>query len=373
MIRDRTVVNLQHLRRFVKQEHLPDSLTRSNQSLTCAKNENSPKLGSDAIVLDNAIEWSSTAAPLDSAYQPALHLLICAASVLPLHQVLQSLFLLDVFKNRDSGPQIRMIPIPLLPPTSEEQAQSWSEKYWPTVYKRNNPFGPHPSIISRTEQEIRKTVGDWMELARFAGNEASEEMRGEPVGAVIVDRNALTGAAPVVVAGDARWNNTGQAALDGGGNVMAHAVMRAIGMVAHKRRVLLGPEYDSANELDSLQIFADNPVSEIEDEIYSKTTLSPGGYLCLDLELYVSHEPCVMCSMAILHSRFGKVIFGKCLPRTGGISADMDSDVGNGETGRLGVGYGLFWRPELNWKLLAWQWVDDDSPPKELNDANTHA
>ena len=357
----------------MKPEHLPYSLTRLDQSLTCAKNDKSSELGSDASVLDNALELSSTAAPLDSAHQPVLHLLICAASILPLHHVLQSLSLLDVFKNSDRGPQIRTIPIPLLPPTSEEQAQSWSEQYWPTVYKRNNPFGPHPSIIFRTEQEIRSTVGRWLGLARCTGNESSEAMRGEPVGAVIVDRNAVTGAIPVVAAGDARWTNSGQAALDGGGNVMAHAVMRAIGLVARKRRVLLGSEYGSANQLDSPNILADNPLSDIENKIYSISNLAPGGYLCLDLELYVSHEPCVMCSMAILHSRFGKVIYGKRLPRTGGISADMDSEVDNSETARLGLGYGLFWRPELNWKCLAWQWVDDDSPSKELSDANTHA
>jgi len=51
-----------------------------------------------------------------------------------------------------------------------------------------------------------------------------------------------------------------------------------------------------------------------------------------------------MCAMAIVHSRFGRLVFGKRMPATGGICADGE------------LGHGLFWRKELNWTLLAWQW-----------------
>lgn len=318
---------------------------------------------------------SSVGVPGDlvTSQQSTLHLLICAVSILPFERVLESLSSLDVFKTSGTQPKVRTIPVPLLPPTSEEQAQQWSKDYWPTVYKKNNPFGPHPSIISRTEEEIRSSVGVWMELARIAGSEVSVALKGEPVGAVIVHRNASAGASPIVVAGDARWKGAGQPALGGGGNAMGHAVMRAIGLVARKRRGLNVTEPHDANEPDCSDVFADNPRAELENTIYSDDNLAPGGYLCLDLELYVTHEPCVMCSMAVLHSRFGKVIFGKRLPRTGGMSAVVDSVDGNSKSERPGLAYGLFWRPELNWKLLAWQWVDDEFPPKQLSDMNTHA
>ena len=38
-----------------------------------------------------------------------------------------------------------------------------------------------------------------------------------------------------------------------------------------------------------------------------------------------------------------------------------------------GLGYGLFWRRELNWKLLAWQWVGVDEDVMESRDEDLHA
>jgi tRNA-specific adenosine deaminase 3 len=57
----------------------------------------------------------------------------------------------------------------------------------------------------------------------------------------------------------------------------------------------------------------------------------------------------VQCSMAILHSRMGRMVFCQHMPHTGGLSSD---DRPNGG----GRGLGLFWRRELNWSALAWEW-----------------
>lgn len=51
-----------------------------------------------------------------------------------------------------------------------------------------------------------------------------------------------------------------------------------------------------------------------------------------------------MCSMAMIHSRFTRVVFERRMHNTGALTAE----------GLLG--YGLFWRKELNWTMLAWQW-----------------
>lgn len=114
--------------------------------------------------------------------------------------------------------------------------------------------------------------------------------------------------------------------------------------------------------------FADLTMTALEEEVFSHSTLAPGGYLCLDLELYVTHEPCLMCCMATLHSRFGRVVFGRRMAKTGGLTAD--AEIG---TELKGLGYGLFWRPSLNWKFLTWQWVEDDSSQEKLELAHVHA
>ena len=130
---------------------------------------------------------------------------------------------------------------------------------------------------------------------------------------------------------------------------MAHAVHRAIAMVAKKRLRMAGT---NPTLLDR-SLFCDVPLTAAEKDPYDKDNIAPNGYLCVDLDIYLTHEPCVMCSMAILHSRFRRCVFGKRMPLTGGMTADTASD----ETGSgKGLQHGIFWRPsELNWKFLAWE------------------
>jgi tRNA-specific adenosine deaminase 3 len=320
------------------------------------------------------------------------------------------------------------IQVPRLAPTSQEQATLWSSQHWPTVYKKSNPFGPHPSIVSRTEQEIHDEVGKWMDLASEAARQADGTGSGETVGVVIVERKNGIGH-PVAIAGDARWVDWPS---KGPGNVTAHAVLRAIAMVADGVKAtnesgqttnavsasVAQPEFKtdpagqyicngstSVLQLETEKIAAEQVTkagveSSLPDsqEVISDTKPKPdvtcmyagqekqvgvgnifqdkpvldserdhcdlpgtvAGYLCHDLEIYCTHEPCVMCSMAILHSRFGKVIFQYRMPKTGGICADGD------------LGHGLFWRKELNWTLLAWQWVRS-SNGQSLGPADFHA
>ncbi|MCJ1288053.1 tRNA-specific adenosine deaminase subunit tad3 [Xylographa opegraphella] len=327
-----TTVTLQHLRRFAKTTSLPIPTQRRLERLFNDHEADLPSHG-----------FTGYAEKPSSKEAPYLYLLICAATTLSYEQVLKVL-ISTLPTGLDSNHGTYTIPVPAQAPTSEEQALQWSRDYWPTVYRKHNPYGPHPSIVSRAEEALRPLAADWMNMARKVSREALQGSTGECIGAVIVDPSTDEVPVAVVAAGDARWGETGSISEQGSGNVMAHAVMRAIGMVARKRRELLGIE---ENDLRNASL--DFPSTPTEQMVFSGGILKAGGYLCTELDIYVTHEPCVMCSMAILHSRFGRIVFATRMPRTGGLTAEI----------RPGLGYGLWWLPELNWKLLAWQWVDE--------------
>ncbi|SPO03422.1 related to TAD3 Subunit of tRNA-specific adenosine-34 deaminase [Cephalotrichum gorgonifer] len=253
-------------------------------------------------------------------------------------------------------PFIANISVPANPPTSQVHAAMWTSQFWPTVYRKNNPLGPHPSLLSRATEEIKHDVSLWMNLAYRVAREAKKAGIGEPMGAVIVQREE--GKVQVLsVAGDARWRR--ELPKSPTGNPIAHCALRAISMVAqklvrHERRAMEQPIEDPELEFDPFQ---DRPLLEEERIIFEEEHPNPDGYLCHGLELYLTHEPCVQCSMGILHSRMGKVVFAHRQSLTGGFCSE-DRGAGPedmvGET--TGDGLGLFWRRELNWSLLAWEW-----------------
>ena len=332
-------MKLPHLRRFVKPKYLPTNLQTAE---------------------DGALQDSSNSDhPDDRKGDDTLFFLVCAASVFSFGEVLELLS-----SSIQPAPLLRTVKVPLLQPSSAEQAERWSREYWPTAYKRANPYGPHPSIITHAEHEIQHGVGYYMDLAKSAGQATESASKGMNIGAVVVDRNDPEDPKIVAVAGDARFN-TIPAEVSESGNVLAHATMRVIGLVARKRQELLNQSPKGPEDEDLLTAFADEPLTEIERTIDQKPSIPAGGYLCLNLEIYLTHEPCVMCSMAILHSRFGKVVFQERMPQTGGLSAELENT--------SEMSYGLFWRPELNWKLLAWQWCPDDQLPSVAIASNVHA
>ena len=306
--------------------------------------------------------------------QQTLYFLICVTSNLSYENASNLIESLCPPFIHGLQPKLLTITVPRFPPSSEEQARAWSREYWPVAYKKNKFFGAHPNIVSRAEKQMQEVAGRWMSLARRVGKESSEGLMGEPIGAVVVERNSSQIPSIVVVAGDARWNNCEQIEANRNGNVMAHAVMRAIGLVARKRRDLLKEDGQGVSKPDSSAYFMDLPLTHIEAEAYMRNTLAPHGYLCLGLELYVTHEPCVMCAMAILHSRFERLVYSERLPRTGGISAEVCVE-GNGDASHAqGLGYGLFWRSDLNWKLLAWQFISESyCSSTNLSSPDTHA
>jgi tRNA-specific adenosine deaminase 3 len=388
---------LQHLRRFVKPEFLPEQLRKPISCNTANPNvysERGDGSSHPASSTPTSPDPGCSSSRRDGSNHAFLSMLVSPTRIITGDTLADCLNTFDSLLDYLKGPPIiRTTIVPLLPPNTAEQAKYWSQKYWPTVYKGSNPFGPHPSIVSRAEQELRSKARHFMSLASQAGTQSRTYGLGDAVGAVIVDGFAPHSGSFTIVAGDARWcpPAVGLAGCEGNGNVMGHAVMRAIGMVARRRLHLAegshlrtmplvdGEPIDQtvSEKVDTItDIFLEQPLTPIENTFYQQGSIPRDGYLCVGLDIYTTHEPCVMCSMAVLHSRFRGIVFGRRMMQTGGLTAEVahqsprtHSPGGDSH----GLGYGMFWRDELNWKLPAWQWKDQGQPSIPEVDPSTQA
>jgi len=308
-----------------------------------------------------------------------LYLLVCPSAIISTDDLQEVLLKYPPFSSDAESwafpLEVKEVTVPRLAPTSPEQANAWSEAYWPTFYRKTNPFGAHPATISKAELELQEpkadniSVDDALLLAEQAASEMERTGLGVGTGVVIVERGEDK-TEILAVAGDARRNalpseNAEDTCCQG--NVMAHAIMRAVGMVARKRLRVASQSVakDAAKAEGNFAavglthdvaardaFFVDLPVNDLEREYFDKDNIKADGYLCLKLEVFTTHEPCIMCSMALVHSRVGKVIFKHRMPQTGGLTAEKVRN----DSGPEGLGYGMCWRKELNWQFMCWEY-----------------
>ncbi|KAI1293934.1 hypothetical protein EDD11_008342, partial [Mortierella claussenii] len=87
----------------------------------------------------------------------------------------------------------------------------------------------------------------------------------------------------------------------------------------HKRIAL-----DANAPLDLLAFEAATPEQQdglSEDSSSSSTRPMKKAYLCTGYDVYLTHEPCVMCSMALVHSRVGRVFYTVPMAASGGLGS----------------------------------------------------
>ncbi|PGH04169.1 hypothetical protein GX51_03676 [Blastomyces parvus] len=242
-------LSLTHLRRFVKPEFLPEHLKR----------------GSAAAAEGEAIAASKGSQTIYILIPPPLPELSLLETLLAPYAPI------SVSSDTPSGPdtatsepapllpiRVQSTRIPLSPPTTEEESETWSRTLWPTIFNpaahpiTHSPRGP---LLVDAQESVSRRAGNYLALARKVALEAKRSGRGRAIGAVVVDPALADAADPsnkfagiVAVAGDARYcgrENAGEGGAgaapstsydpDNEGQPDHHALMRAISLIAYKR------------------------------------------------------------------------------------------------------------------------------------------
>ncbi|EMG45630.1 TAD3 tRNA-specific adenosine deaminase subunit TAD3 [Candida maltosa Xu316] len=195
---------------------------------------------------------------------------------------------------------LSILEVPRNKPHTKELNQLWSDEYWPIAWK-GNPNHQFLNSVRFDMNEERKMIDTLLESVHKTS----------------VELHTLHSFS---------------------GTLIAQETDQGL-------RVLTIQTYSGCNR-NPQQHSAMKAISEIANQEISNRTLKQQhhdrGYLCTDLIVYTTHEPCVMCCMALVHSRIARITYIKTASESGGLEShfqlgDMDG---------------------LNWKFQIWKWLD---------------
>lgn len=83
-----------------------------------------------------------------------------------------------------------------------------------------------------------------------------------------------------------------------------------VGAVIVKEGIVIGRGFNQP-------IGRHDPTAHAEIQAMRQAAMHLGNYRLVDCELYVTLEPCAMCSGAIQHARIARLIYGASDPKTG--------------------------------------------------------
>ncbi|XP_068102881.1 probable inactive tRNA-specific adenosine deaminase-like protein 3 [Hyperolius riggenbachi] len=255
-----------------------------------------------------------------------------------------TLSLKDIFKDDSfdiSGlGEPFLVSVPSRPARNHKEQQVWAG-VWPSTYHAkprtvNLEEGSNGKGVSE-EEKLR--IGSHMHRALEAAR-WNQARGGKGIGAVVVDRES----------GNVLAVGTDQTGEEQG--PLLHACMVAIDLVARQQDggvydCLVGletePEHTVCNVTREEE---EHTGDEKQNRKRTKEDSSEKGevpYLCTGYDIYVTHEPCVMCAMALLHSRVSCVYYGCSSPG-----------------GALGTFYRLHCSPGLNHKFRVFRGVKEN-------------
>ncbi|XP_057707483.1 probable inactive tRNA-specific adenosine deaminase-like protein 3 isoform X2 [Corythoichthys intestinalis] len=171
-----------------------------------------------------------------------------------------------------------VVKVPARPPLTRPQFELAS-KHWPTSFHEDKSV-THALRGESFSSAQKEQMHAYMSAAVAAAQEG-KALGMEPVGAVMVDPVSER---IVAVGHDCQ-----------GQHPLYHAVMVCIDLVARGQ----GGGCYQLNAYPACRSIL-TPLSD--------TAQQP--YICTGYDLYVTREPCVMCAMALVHSRIGRVFYG---------------------------------------------------------------
>ena len=124
---------------------------------------------------------------------------------------------------------------------------------------------------------------------------------------------------------------------------------RALQLAAHARdaenEVPVGALIVLDDEIIGLgwnrNITLNDPTAHAEIQAIRAAGEKIGNYRLVGATLYVTLEPCAMCSMALVHARVGRVVYGATDPKTGAAGSVFDTLISERHNHRIEVAGGL--------------------------------
>lgn len=94
-------------------------------------------------------------------------------------------------------------------------------------------------------------------------------------------------------------------------------------VIVNKQGVIVGSSSDHRDKhvLQHASIVAIHEVSK--QQLEKRSDDENQDYLCKEHTAYLTHEPCIMCSMALLHSRIARVVYAVPNPTGGGLGSRL--------------------------------------------------
>uniref|UniRef100_A0A3Q3XAW9 CMP/dCMP-type deaminase domain-containing protein n=1 Tax=Mola mola TaxID=94237 RepID=A0A3Q3XAW9_MOLML len=210
-----------------------------------------------------------------------------------------------------------LVKVPARPPLTRPQFELASQ-HWPTSFHEDKQV----TVALRGElfsppQKAR--MHSYMACA-LAAAKAARELGMEAVGAAVVDPATER---IIAVSHDCR-----------GDHPLHHAVMVCIDLVARSQ----GGGCCSFDRYPACRFTS--AASDVIQTAEADAEATPQPYICTGYDLYVTREPCVMCAMALVHSRIGRVFYGS-------VSAD----------GALGTKFKVHSQKDLNHRFDVYKGV----------------